>query len=252
MRCVHCGMVNPDTVIFCQNCGWRVAGTQSAMRSSSFPPYVPPADKFLPKPSSPQNTSPPIVSHRAHRTRRRDMWRFGWVVLALLIAGAGLALLVANSPQPTASASQTLLTYCDALQRGDYQQAYKQWTSGVRQQMSEADFAYYYQSRRKVTTCTVSNVSVDNSSAEGTLSLTFEDGSAVTAIVLLVMEQGTWKIQGQNSLSEPSGSQATRLCASNTGPGTRDHNHSLFSTGTTHKQQGHGCPVLLVRPHAAW
>ncbi len=217
MRCVHCGMVNPDTVIFCQNCGWRVAGTQSAMGSSSFPPHIPPADSLPPMRSSRLDTSLPGVSHRAHRTRGRGLWRLSWVVLALLIAGAGLAWLIANSPQPAASASQTLLTYCDALQRGEYHQAYEQWTSSVRQQLSEADFAYYYQSRRKVTTCRVSNVSVDNSSAMGTVSLTFADGSAVTAVVLLVMEQGTWKIQGQNSLSEPSGLQATRLCPSNTG-----------------------------------
>jgi len=215
MRCVHCGMVNPETVIFCQNCGMRVAGTQRAKGSSSFPPHTPPADSLLSKRSSRQDTSLPAVSQLAYRTRRRNLWHLSWLVLALLIAGAGLALLIANSPQPAASASQTLLTYCDALQRGEYHQAYEQWTSSVRQQLSEADFAYYYQSRRKVTTCTVSNVSVDNSSAMGTVSLTFADGSAVTAIVLLVMEQGTWKIQGQNSLSEPSGSQATRLCPSN-------------------------------------
>ena len=215
MRCVHCGMVNPETVIFCQNCGWRVAGTQSAMGPSSFPPHTPPADSLLPMRSSRLDTSLPVVSHRAHRTRGRGLWRLGWVVLALLVVGAGLALLIANSPQPAVSASQTLLTYCDALQRGEYHQAYEQWTSRVRQQMSEADFAYFYQSRRKVTTCVVSNVSVDNSSAMGTVSLTFADGSAVTAVVLLVMEQGTWKIQGQNSLSEPSGLQAARLCPSN-------------------------------------
>src|SRR6266851_4425544 len=35
-------------------------------------------------------------------------------------------------------------------------------------------------------------------------------------------------------------------------PGTWDHNHSPFSTGTTLKRQGRGCPVLLVRPRAAW
>jgi len=200
MRCVHCGMVNPDTVIFCQNCGWRVAGTQRAMGPSSLPPHAPVTDNLYPMRPSRQDTALPGVSRRAQRASRRNPLRFVWLALALLIVAAGLALLVANSPQPAASVSQTLLAYCDALQRGDYNQAYEQWTRSVRQQMSEADFAYYYQSRRKVTSCTVSNVSVNNSSAEGTLSLTFEDGSAVTAIVLLIMEQGTWKIQGQNSL----------------------------------------------------
>jgi len=209
MRCGHCGMVNPDTVIFCQNCGWRVAVVQRVMESSSSPPHAPAAGSLPPMRPSLQDRARPVVSRREQHASRRNLRRLIWLALALLVVAAGLIFLIVNSPQPAASASQTLLTYCDALQRGDYQQAYEQWTSSVRQQMSETDFAYYYQSRRKVTSCTVSNVSVNNSSAQGTLSLTFEDGTAVTAIALLVMEQGTWKIQGQNSLSEPSDSQAT-------------------------------------------
>ncbi|HKF38997.1 MAG TPA: hypothetical protein VKB35_19020 [Ktedonobacteraceae bacterium] len=200
MRCVRCGMINPETAIYCQNCGWLVVGQPRATGSSSFPPYIPPAGSPLSTRPLHKETSLPVASQRAYRVTRRPLWRLAWVALALLVAVAGLAFFIANSPQPAASASQTLLTYCDALQRGEYQQAYEQWTSSVRQQLSEADFAYYYQSRRKVTSCVVSNVSVDNSSAMGTLSLTFADGSAVTATVLLVMEQGTWKIQGQNSL----------------------------------------------------
>jgi hypothetical protein len=64
---------------------------------------------------------------------------------------------------------------------------------------SEADFAYYYQSRGKMSTCTVSNVAVNNATAQGKMRYTFADGSDETAMVLLVMEQGMWKIQSQTS-----------------------------------------------------
>src|SRR5260370_40623547 len=123
MRCVHCGMVKPDTVIFCQNCGWRIAGTQRAIGSSSFPPHVPAADSLPPTRSSRLDTSLPVASRRAYRTRGRGLWRLGWVVLALLVVGAGLALLIRNPPQPAASVSQRLLTYYDALQRGAWPRA---------------------------------------------------------------------------------------------------------------------------------
>jgi hypothetical protein len=112
---------------------------------------------------------------------------------------AGLALLIANAPQSSASVSQVLLTYCDAMKRGDYQQAYEQWTSSYRQQMTEADFAYYYQSRAKVTTCVVSNVSQGSSSATGTISLSFANGSIATNEMQLIMENNAWKIHGQTS-----------------------------------------------------
>jgi hypothetical protein len=206
MRCVHCGMDNPETVIYCQHCGWRVAGTQRHIGASSFPQHAPPVDSHLPMRPSRKDSSLPVVSQQAHRTRGKQVWRLRWVVLALLIVGVGLAWVVATSPQSLASASQTLLTYCDALKRGEYHQAYEHWTSIARQRISEADFAYSYQSRGGMSTCRMSNVSVDGVSARGTMSYTFVDGSGETAMVLLVMEQGTWKIQSQTSLSGSSGS----------------------------------------------
>jgi len=121
------------------------------------------------------------------------------LALLLLVVGAGLALLVANAPQSSTSVSQVLLTYCDAMKRGDYQQAYQQWTSSFRQQETEADFAYYYQKRARVTTCVVSNVSTGGSSATGTINLSFADGSTETYEMQLLMENNTWKIHGQTS-----------------------------------------------------
>jgi len=151
--------------------------------------------------TSGQDASRSVISHNAHRTTRRKHHYLGWVILTLLIfiAGTGLALLVANAPPPTTSVSQVLLTYCDALKRGDYYQAYEQWTNGFRQQTTEADFAYYYQSRIKVTTCVVSNVSEGSSSATGTISLSFADGSTVTNEMQLIIEDNVWKIHGQLS-----------------------------------------------------
>src|SRR5260370_34912662 len=100
MRCVHCGMVKPDTVIFCQNCGWRIAGPQRAIGSSSFPPHVPAADSLPPTRSSRLDTSLPVASRRAYRTRGRGLLRLGWVGLALLVVGERLGVLIADSAQP--------------------------------------------------------------------------------------------------------------------------------------------------------
>jgi hypothetical protein len=199
MRCVHCGRINPDDTIICQYCGRQIADPPHERGPSSF---LSPANSSLPMhTSSGQDASRSVISHNARHTTRRRHHYLGWAILALLIfiAGTGLALLVANAPQPTTSVSQVLLTYCNALKRGDYPQAYEQWTNGFRQQTSEADFAYYYQSRTKVTTCVVSNVSEGNSSATGVISLSFADGSAVTNEMQLIMENHVWKIHGQLS-----------------------------------------------------
>ncbi len=198
MRCVHCGRINPDDTIICQYCGRQIADPPPERWPSSFPS---PASSSLPMHTSGQDASRPMISHNARRTRRRRHRYLGWAILALLIfiIGTGLALLVANAPQATTSVSQVLLTYCDALKRGDYHQAYEQWTNGFRQQTTEADFAYYYQSRIKVTTCVVSNVSEGSSSATGTISLSFADGSTVTNEMQLIIEDNVWKIHGQLS-----------------------------------------------------
>ena len=198
MRCVHCGRINPDDTIICQYCGRQISDPPRERWPSSFPSS---ASSSLPMRTSGQDISHSVISHNTHRTTRRRHHYLGWVILALLIfiTGTGLALLVANAPQPTTSVSQVLLTYCDALKGGNYHQAYEQWTNGFRQQTTEADFAYYYQSRIKVTTCVVSNVSEGNSSATGMISLSFVDGSTVTNEMQLIMENNVWKIHGQLS-----------------------------------------------------
>lgn len=69
----------------------------------------------------------------------------------------------------------------------------------IEKQETEADFAYYYQSRARVTTCVVSNVSAEDSSAAGTINLSFADGSTETYEMQLIMENNVWKIHGQTS-----------------------------------------------------
>jgi len=198
MRCVHCGRVNPDATIVCRFCGSHISDSPYEREPSSFPL---PEKSTLPILASPRDSSRSVVSNGTPRARRRRRHSLGWVILALLllVVGAGLALLVANAPQSSTSVSQVLLTYCDAMKRGDYQQAYQQWTSSFRQQETEADFAYYYQSRARVTTCVVSNLSAGDSSATGTINLSFADGSTETHEMQLIMENNVWKIHGQTS-----------------------------------------------------
>ena len=198
MRCVYCGRANPDDTIFCRFCGGQISDSPRDRRPSSF---LSPTDSSLPMHASPQSSSRPVIAYGIPGARRKRPRYLAWVILALflLVAGIGLALLLANAPQSTTSVSQVLLTYCDALKRGDYQQAYEQWASSFRQQMSETDFAYYYQNKVKVTTCVVSNVSAGSSSATGTINISFVDGSIETTEMQLIMENNMWKIHGQTS-----------------------------------------------------
>jgi hypothetical protein len=172
MRCASCGWKNPESVTFCRKCGTRLRIPQSSV--------------FL------SNASP----SRLHR--RRSKWRFLWIgFLLLILGGGGFVWWEMNASH--VSASQTLQTYCSALTQGNYQQAYEQWASTASQGVSKASFLYIYQHEAKIMNCVVSSVSEGNSSASGTITCLYADGSRQIITLDLVIENGVWKILGQTS-----------------------------------------------------
>lgn len=197
MRCVHCGMANPERVIFCRKCGERLAGTRRKPESSSSSSSVSPAVVPFSMRVSQQDTTPLAITPRTRRPRRWVLWALTLMVSAFLVAAAVLVFQGAPSPQSISSVSQTLSTYCDAIRRGDYQRAYNEMANSFHQHTTEADFAYEYQHKTKVTSCEVSNVSVGSSSATGTVNVFFADGSVETDMMELILENGVWKIQGE-------------------------------------------------------
>jgi hypothetical protein len=194
LKCDRCGMANPATVIFCRKCGVRLASLSqdasstihSLLASSVTSPMRMPA---------PQQDSFPSGAPRKRRQRGRVL---AGLVLVLLVVAASVAFVLTRFSPSTASASQTLLAYCGALERGDYQQAYGQLSSTFQQHYSEEDFVFFYQTRKGVSSCVVTNASQGSSSASGTVLLRFVDSSSVTYILALVFENNAWKILGQS------------------------------------------------------
>jgi hypothetical protein len=194
MRCDHCGMANPATVIFCRKCGERLVSTSREASPPSFRLPIPlvtgPISMRVPQ----KDDQPPD----GYRKRRKRGWILTGLVLVLLAVGAGLAFALLNAPPSADLASQTLLAYCSALKRGDYRQAYEQLSSAFHQQEKEEDFAYPYQQKGGVSSCVVSNVSLASSSATGTVKLNFGERSTAMYTLVLVFEKDAWKIQGQS------------------------------------------------------
>ena len=93
--------------------------------------------------------------------------------------------------------TETLLTYCSALQAQDYQTAYDQLSSSAKSQETEAQFAANFKSV-KLTACTVSNV--NDTAGTGTITYGVSNGNSTVQVVLdytLVKENGSWKINSE-------------------------------------------------------
>jgi len=182
VKCTYCGWKNPATVTFCRKCGTQLLSPSRENTLISFPAT---------------DSLPDREIEDTPRAKRKIGWRVFWIVLiCLLIAGAGITWWARSASQSTSAISQTLQTYCNALQSGDYQQAYNQWTSST--QMSEADFAYTQNSKAKIAECEISTISAQSSSAQANLTFFFADGSTAIDQISLVLENGLWKIKSQS------------------------------------------------------
>ena len=182
MKCTYCGWKNPATVTFCRKCGAPFVDSVEENARASFRVSDAPTDGN---------------ARQKPRSKRKMAWRLIWVVLAcLVLGGAGTVWWITSAAQSTTAISQTLQTYCNALQHADYQQAYEQWTSSV--QMSETDFAYVQKNKARTTGCTINSISKGDTSAQANLTFFFADGSTAADQVNLVLENGIWKIRSQS------------------------------------------------------
>lgn len=101
-----------------------------------------------------------------------------------------------KAQQFISSPTETLLTYCSALQSQDYQTAYSQLSSAAQGQETEAQFAANFNSI-KITQCAVSNV--NDTAGTGTITYTLGDGRAPVLYYTLVNENSTWKINSEQT-----------------------------------------------------
>ena len=130
---------------------------------------------------------PPVATTRPRS--RRGLWiALGILGGVLVIAIVLFAVIASNASTP----SKTLNAFCISLKSADYQTAYNQLSSNLQRQVgTEAQFAQSFNTV-KITDCTVSTVY--DSAGTGTTSYTFSNGQTQVFDYVLVMENGTWKI----------------------------------------------------------
>jgi limonene-1,2-epoxide hydrolase len=103
-----------------------------------------------------------------------------------------------NAQQAISTPTETLLTYCDALEQKDYQSAYNQLSSNAQSQETESEFASNFKGIT-VTDCAVSNV--NDTAGTGEITYTLDGTQAGTFDYTLVNEQSVWKIDTERKHS---------------------------------------------------
>ncbi|HZS76360.1 MAG TPA: protein kinase [Ktedonobacteraceae bacterium] len=96
---------------------------------------------------------------------------------------------------------KTLNAFCNGLKSQDYQTAYAQLSSDIQARFSESAFANAYSNNNghgRVTSCSISNVKQNGTSATGTLSYTLLDRASGNANYTLINQNDIWKINSQN------------------------------------------------------
>jgi hypothetical protein len=152
------------------------------------PPWPQPRPQPPPLPPYPQYTVMPPPPKRRRRGR--------WIVVALLVV-----LLVVSVPTfflvryiTRSTPNKTLDAFCTAVQQGDYQSAYDQFSTRLQQTVSEARFASVL-SKDKVNACMHGTTDDTGTSVTNTMKLVHVSKGVNNDIVTLIKDSnGTWKI----------------------------------------------------------
>ena len=121
---------------------------------------------------------------------------FGFIVgflVALIFVGINN-----GAFQSQSTPNQTLASFCDALNKANYQAAYDQLSKNAQKQITEPQFAsalgQTVTRQGGVKNCTTTNVQTNDTTASGTLTMTFQNGKTASYSISLVKEGDTWKI----------------------------------------------------------
>ncbi len=152
--------------------------------------YIPPGyDSFAPFPPPPrQYAVPPPVPKR----RRRGRWIVVGMLVALVIVSISTFFVVRYITRSTPN--KTLDTFCAALQQGNYQSAYDQFSTRFQHTVSEASFAAIL-SKDKVNACTHGTTDDTGASVTNTMKLVHVSKGVNNDIVMLTKDSNdAWKI----------------------------------------------------------
>src|SRR5436305_5318059 len=156
MYCTHCGANNPANATFCQKCGKKLDTTNLDDATALTAPPAPaspynssnlkssPYDTSEPISAPPPplgqlsgaraDTSTPQLLPTPQRPKNRRGYIIGLALVVLIVLAAVGTYVYVNRSTP----NNTLTTYCSALERGDYQTAYNQLSSGEKNSITEA------------------------------------------------------------------------------------------------------------------
>jgi hypothetical protein len=147
--------------------------------------------------------------YAAREVPQKKINRFLWIalgivtgLLVLLCAYSVFFYVTPPTPTPanaiTSTPTTTLNTYCSALKKGDYHTAYKQLSSGVQRQRTEAEFASIHRTifaaNGGLSNCVISNVIVKDQLAGGLMTWTTGNGRRAIYDCVLMDPGDGWKI----------------------------------------------------------
>ena len=163
-----------------------------------YPP--PPQQPYAPQAGQIGFPNYAVAPVQPQRKSRLGLW-IGLAVVIVILVAAGVGSYVYLS---RSTPDKTLAAFCNALKASptDYQTAYNQFSARARNQESEHDFATGLQQALSnpalggIKDCTVSNVQQNDTSATGTVTLTFNNltNHALLFNMGLIDESDGWKI----------------------------------------------------------
>ena len=141
--------------------------------------------------NSPQYPPHPVVPPPT-KNRRHRRWLTITFVAVLLIVAISTLFIVRYITRSTPD--KTLDTFCDALQQGNYQSAYEQFSPRLQRTMPEAAFAAIF-TGDKVNVCTHGTASDTGTSVINTIKLIHASrGVNDDSVTLTKDSNDTWKI----------------------------------------------------------
>jgi hypothetical protein len=205
--CVHCGAENPGNATFCQKCGKQLPTTDqdeptvSSIPSSLSIPYgnspysntpsAPAETVYAQPPSSYVPTTDEKASLPAQKPKRRRGLVLSLVIVAIVVFIAVGTYAYLNRSTP----DKTVTTYYSALVHNDFQTAYDQFSTSAKGKLTEPQFVQFWQSFGGVKAWSLISTQEQGSTANSRVTITLGNGQVRHASILLVDENGTWKIQ---------------------------------------------------------
>jgi len=111
------------------------------------------------------------------------------IALVVIIAVGAYAYLNRSTPD------KTVTTYYSALVHGDFQTAYDQLSTSAKGTITEPAFVQFWQRLGGVKAWSLISTQEQGSTANSRVTITLGNGQVRHASILLVDENGTWKIQ---------------------------------------------------------